>query len=407
MSDSAMLTIAQARQRISENAAAITEREILPLQHAYKRVLAEDCAAQVDNPPADNSAMDGYAIRVPEHAPPWCLPISQTVNAGGVPRTLEPGTAARIFTGANVPQGADAVVIQENCEVQDTHVVIRQAPAVGANIRLRGQDFKRGELLARHGQLLDATRLGLLAAGGCSEVNAVRSPRVALINTGSELAEPGTPLQSGQIYDSNATMLNALLSSWGCIVVQQVRLPDDLERTKTALQSVADDVDLIVTSGGVSVGDEDHVKAAIAALGELTLWKVCMKPGKPLTFGFIVNRARSRTPIIGLPGNPVSSFVTAVLFVKTFINGLLGRTYTALNALYAPAAFRVDGPQKRPEFMRVQLRNEGLIAHPNQSSGVLSSLAWADALALIEPDSVPITPGDLVAYYPLTQLLEL
>lgn len=407
MSDSAMLTIAQAREKIAKSATAINERETLPLRQAYKRVLAAECRARADSPPADNSAMDGYAIKIPTSAPPWQLQISQTINAGSAPQPLKADTAARIFTGANVPPGADTVVIQEDCEVQGSHVVIKQAPVKYANVRPRGQDFMHEQTLARRGQLLNAAMLGLLAAGGIDEVQAVRAPRVAIVNTGNELVEPGLRLQAGQIYDSNAIMLHALLTGWGCEVTQQVRLPDDLEKTKAALHAVASDVDLIITSGGVSVGDEDHVKAAIAALGQIELWKVFMKPGKPLAFGFVTNGERGRTPVIGLPGNPVSSFVTAVLFVKEFVNGLFGRTYADLQPLYAPAAFSIDTPQKRPELMRVQLRSEGLVAHPNQSSGVLSSVAWADALALIEPNHLPIRPGDAVPYYPLAQLLEL
>lgn len=403
-----MLSITQARQQISMAATAITEKQSLSLQQAHKRILAEDCLAKVDAPPEDNSAMDGYAIQRPPHTPPWQFDVSQVVNAGSAPQPLAPGTAARIFTGANIPKGADTVVIQENCEVQGQRVTVLEATTKGANIRPRGQDFTHGQTLVRRGQRLNAAQLGLLAAAGVHQVQVVRAPRVALINTGSELVEPGEPLQPGQIYNANATLLRALFESWGCDIVQQRRLPDDLEQTTAALRDVAGTVDLIITSGGVSVGDEDHVKTAINALGQLDLWKICLKPGKPLAFGFITNgRNEAQTPVIGLPGNPVSSFVTAVLFVKAFINGLYDRKESPLYSLHAPAAFNLDRTQTRPEFIRVQLSADGLIAYPNQSSGVLSSLSWADALALIEPEQLPIKTGDPLRYFPLLQLMEL
>lgn len=404
-----MLTIAQARQQMAQSATPIQEYECRLLQQAFKRVLAEDYCAQVDSPPADNSAMDGYAFQRPSEPPPWQLRVSQTINAGSAPQPLEPGTAARIFTGANIPLGANVVALQELCEPQGTHILIQQSPSEGGNIRPRGQDFSRGHILARAGELLHAAKLGLLAAGGHSQLRVLRAPRVALINTGSELVEPGTALQSGQIYNSNATVLSALLANWGCTVTQQIHVTDNLEKTQAALAGAAGEIDLIVTSGGVSVGDEDHVKTAMTALGKLDWWRICMKPGKPLAFGFIANEKGRATPVIGLPGNPVSSFVTAVLFVKSFINGLYGRAdkETQMSALYAPATFGIDAPQTRPEFLRVQMRAEGLVPYPNQSSGILSSLAWADALALIEPASLPIKPGDAVPYYPLLQLTEL
>lgn len=409
MNDPAMLTIAQARQQIIQSANPIREYECRPLQQAFKRVLAEDYCAQVDSPPADNSAMDGYAFLRPSEAPPWRLRVSQAISAGTAPQQLEPGTAARIFTGANIPPGANTVAIQEHCEAQGSHILIQQSPSDGGNIRPRGQDFSCGHVLAQAGEILHAAKLGLLAAGGHSQVRVLRAPRVALINTGSELVEPGTALQSGQIYNSNATVLSALLANWGCTITQQIRVSDDLGKTKAALEGAAGKVDLIITSGGVSVGDEDHVKAAVAALGKLDWWKICMKPGKPLAFGSIADGKGGETPVIGLPGNPVSSFVTAVLFVKSFINGLYGRTgkETDMSALHAPATFGIEGRHTRPEFLRVQLQAEGLVQHPNQSSGVLSSLAWADALAFIEPDTLPIKPGDAVPYYPLLQLTEL
>lgn len=403
-----MLSILQAQQKIAEAARAIAERETLSLRCARGRIAAVDCAAEVDVPPAANSAMDGYTFAVPNTPPPWHLPISQTVAAGSAPAPLAPGTAARIFTGANIPVGANTVAIQENCICEGAQVTVTTDSAEGANIRPQGQDFCRGVLLVRRGQVLRAPQLSLLAAGGIAEVDVVRAPRVAIINTGNELVEPGSPLSAGQIYNSNATMLRALCEGWGCEITAQLHAADSLEQSKQALLEVAGKVDLIITSGGVSVGDEDHVKNAVAALGQLELWKICMKPGKPLAFGFIHTPDKLQsTAIIGLPGNPVSSFVTALLFVKAFLYGLYGRPFQPPQPLWAPANFTIEASQKRPEFLRVQLQEHGLQPYPNQSSGVLSSLAWADALALIEPQRLPLQIGDAVPYYPLNQLLEL
>lgn len=406
-----MLTIWEARRRIAGAAVAITERQRLPLTDAAGRIMAERAIATVSAPPADNSAMDGFAFAAVAAANAKPLRISQTIKAGDAPQPLSPGTAARIFTGAEIPSGADTVAMQENCEVLGNEVSLREGTVAGANIRPLGQDFLKGDVLVHAGQLLNAARLGLLAAAGVSEVALIRAPRVAIINTGNELAEPGAPLRAGQIYNSNATMLRALLSSWGCHVVQQIHVADDLQQTEQALCEAAAHADLVITSGGVSVGDEDHVRAAIARLGKIELWKVCIKPGKPLAFGFIADRlgcpANRHVPVIGLPGNPVSSYVSALLFVKAFINGLYGREYQEPQALMAPATFSINRPQQRPEFVRARWSGQGLTLHKNQSSGVLSSLAWANSLALIDPARLPIAIGDPVPFYFLNQLTAL
>lgn len=395
-----MLTVEQARGQIAKSAINIEGYETIALQQAYKRILACDCVAQVNVPPADNSAMDGYAVHAPLTATE--LNISQTIAAGTAPSALEENTAARILTGANIPKNANAVVMQENCTVTDNGLQINSDVKVGDNIRPKGQDIKSGSTIIAQGTLLNAAALGVLASCGIEKVSVMQRPTVALVNTGSELVAPGKPLAAGQIYNSNQFLLTALLQEWGCDVVSNTHIPDNLEHTKQTLKELSEKVDFIITSGGVSVGDEDHIKPAVESLGELNLWKICLKPGKPLAFGKI-NGDNKVTPIMGLPGNPVSAFVTTVLFAKPFIEGLYGRKYKPLQPIYAPANFTIDKPRKRPEYIRVQMKESGLTPLTNQSSGVLSAVQKADALALI-PQSLTINHGDTVAYYPMLAL---
>lgn len=406
-----MLTLPEARALIAGQARPITDCETLALTVAHKRFLAVDCAALVDVPPAANSAMDGYALQVPQSPPPWTLAVSQTVAAGHAPLPLAAGTAARILTGAEIPAGADAVAIQEDCERQDDQVAhsdqvtIKVAVKPGENIRPQGQDLTRGQLIVAQSRRLTAVDLALLASSGHGKVTVVRRPKVAIVSSGSELMPPGHVLSPGQIYDSNRFALQALVEDWGCELVVSTHVADDLEATQSLLQNLAPRVDLLLTSGGVSVGDADHLKTAITRLGSLDIWKVRLKPGKPLAFGHI-HCATGATPVIALPGNPVSALVTAGLFVKPFIAGLLGRLYEPLEFEYAPTAFAIEKPRQRPELMRARLENGQLLAAPNQSSGVLSSLQWANALAWVEADTT-IARGDKLPYLPMHAFLTL
>jgi molybdopterin molybdotransferase len=400
-----MLNLSEARALIASQARPIEDRETVPLAQAHRRFAAEPCLARVDVPPASNSAMDGYALRVPQTPPPWTLSISQTIAAGRAPQPLAEGTAARILTGAEIPAGADAVAIQENCERNGDQVTIRSAVKPGENIRPQGQDLARGQRIVAPGQRLSAIDLGLLASTGHDAVTVVRKPRVAIVSSGSELTPPGQPLAPGRIYDSNRFALQALLQDWGCETVASTHVADDLEATRALLQDLAPRVDLLITSGGVSVGDEDHLKAAIGQLGRLDLWKVRLKPGKPLAFGHI-HMAGGATPVIALPGNPVSALVTAGLFIKPFIAGLLGRAYEPLAFAQAPATFAITKPRSRPELMRARLENGQLIAAPNQSSGVLSSLQWANALVWVEAD-LTVAPGAPLPFIALHDFLNL
>lgn len=397
-----MLSVSEARATLAAAASAIARVEQVPLQQAHRRYAAADIVTSQCVPPADNSAMDGYALQHREGALLQPLAISQTIAAGQKPAPLHPGTAARILTGAELPAGADCVVIQEDCIRDGEFVRPLVAPNVGDNVRRKGQDFDLGNTVVKRGQRLESTTMAALAACGISEIRCFCRPRVALFNTGSELVEPGLPLQTGEIYNSNRYLLQSLLTDWGIDVAVCETLPDDLAATQIALQQAAESCDLILTSGGVSVGDEDHVKAAIQSLGQIALWKIQVKPGKPLAFGHIRNNGGS-TPIIGLPGNPVSAFITAVLFAKPFIQGLLGAPYQALNPNLATAQFSAS-PRSRAEFMRGQIDGQNITVFDNQSSGVIRSLTWANVIVWIEANR-DIRPGDKVPYFRLDELL--
>jgi len=396
--------------------------ETVATPEAWGRVLARDVVSTVDVPPADNSAMDGYALRHADlgSAADGLLAISQRIPAGIVGAPLRPGTAARIFTGAQVPAGADTVVMQEACEavspVEEGDLLggvrVRELPAAGSNIRRRGEDVAAGATVLRAGRRLDAAAIGLAATVGAAWLEVARRPRVALFSTGDELVMPGEPLPPGAIYNSNRYMLGALLRGLGCAVSDLGNVPDRLAATRAMLREAATGHDLILSSGGVSVGEEDHLKPALAAEGRLDLWSIAIKPGKPLAFGAVRRSADpaalvagpGQTWFIGLPGNPVSSFVTFVLFVRPVLLRLQGAQLPAQPGTPLRADFSWPRPDKRREFLRVR-RNAagGLDLFPNQGSGVLTSLAWADGLADIPPGQA-VAPGDLVRFIPLAEL---
>jgi molybdopterin molybdotransferase len=345
--------------------------------------------------------MDGYALRAADADK--ALPVSQRIPAGAVGTALEPGTAARIFTGAEIPPGADAVVMQENCEEIDGQVSVRGSVAVGQNIRPQGQDIRQGETVLQQGRVLRPQDLGLMASVGASEVPVYESLRVAIMSTGDELVEPGAgPLQMGQIYNSNRYTLAALLQNMNIEVVDGGIVPDDAEATALALQEAARGADCVITSGGVSVGEEDHVKAQVETLGHLDLWKLAIKPGKPLAFGSI-----GGTPFFGLPGNPSSVFVTFCVVAKPYLQKLQGMADSTLPVLTAMAGFTREKAEKRQEYLRVSLLDseQGLVAnsYQNQSSGVLSSVSRSDALAVI-PIGATVSRGDPVQIILLEQL---
>ncbi len=401
-----LLPLHEALQRLATAAAAhrITEVETLSTFDALGRVLAAAVRAGIDVPGADNSAMDGYAMRSADvPAAGTVLPVSQRIPAGHVGAALAPGTAARIFTGALVPEGADAVVMQEQCEPVDEGRAVRvnTVPVPGLAIRRRGEDVALGAEVLAAGLRLSPQALGLAASVGVGELTVLRRPRVAILCTGDELAMPGQPLKPGAIYNSNRYTLCALARAAGCDATDLGHVPDRLDSTRAALREAAAGHDLIVTSGGVSVGEEDHLKPAAQAEGRLENWQLAIKPGKPLAFGAIRRPDGSEALLLGLPANPVSSFVTWLLAVREVLAALQGRPGGLPAALPMTAGFDWPRPDKRREFLRVQVAADGRLAlFENQGSGVLTSTVWADGLVDVPPGQA-VRPGDVVAYRPL------
>jgi molybdopterin molybdotransferase len=389
----------------------IAQTEEVPTLQALGRVLAEDVRSGLDVPPADNSSMDGYALRVADvPAVGAVVPVSQRIPAGVVGGPLAPGSAARIFTGAQIPAGADAVVMQEQCvpagdQSPPQAVRVDTVPALGQWIRRRGEDIQVGATVLSRGALLTPQAMGLAASVGRATLQVLRRPRVALFSTGDELAMPGEPLKPGGIYNSNRFTLTGLLQASGCEVKDLGVVPDRLEATREALRSAAQGVDLILTSGGVSVGEEDHLKPAMQLEGRLDLWQVAMKPGKPLAFGAVRRGDGSEALFVGMPGNPVSSFVTFLLTVAPLLRALQGRQAVAPVSYQMRADFDWPRPDRRREFLRAKLNDQGgLDLFPNQSSGVLTSTVWADGLVDV-PASQPIARGEMVRFLPLQSLL--
>jgi molybdopterin molybdotransferase len=388
----------------------IVETESLSTFDALGRVLTADVASLLDVPPEDNTSMDGYALRCADVPSAGAvLPVSQRIPAGVVGARLAPGTAARIFTGAQVPAGADAVVMQEQCEAVAGEglgtVRVNAVPEPGQWIRRRGEDVVRDSVVLRAGVRLTPQALGLAASVGAGRLEVVRRPRVVIFSTGDELMMPGEPLRPGAIYNSNRFTLRALALAAGCEVRDLGIVPDRLDATRAALRDAAASSDLIVTCGGVSVGEEDHLKPAAEAEGTLQHWQVAMKPGKPLAFGSIRRGDGTAALLVGLPGNPVSSFLTWLLCVTPVLRTLQGADPALPPALPLRADFDWPKPDRRREFLRVRLNGQGgLELYPNQSSGVLTSTVWADGV-VDNPPGRAIRAGDAVAFLPLAQLI--
>ncbi len=376
---------------------ATTPPEPLPCDAAAGRVLAEAIEARLDVPAFDNSAMDGYALHHRDAGKR--LPVSQRIAAGSPAAPLAPGTCARIFTGGEIPPGADCVVMQERVEVADDLAAIPPDLPAGDNIRRRGRDVASGARLLPAGERLEAAALGHLAGQGITEVVVRRRPRVALLSTGDEIVDPGRPLAAGQIYNSNRPMLRRLLERFGAQLTLVASIPDDPAGTRETLSAAAREADLVISTGGVSVGEEDHVKAALASLGRLDLWRLAIRPGKPLALGRLPGREGREVRFVGLPGNPVSCFVGAWLFLRPLLGALQGCPALAqLPCVPARAEFSTcTGPRRH--YMRVMLEfgEDGILARAfrDQNSGVLSSCIGADALAVIPAES-RIEPGDPV-----------
>ena len=381
------------------------------------RILAKDMLSSLHVPPQDNSSMDGYAMRSADvSVVGTVLSISQRIPAGSVGTALQPGTAARIFTGASIPAGADSVVMQEECETLPdidgvSQIRVNAIPTSGQWIRRAGEDVALGAVVLQQGERLTPASLGLAASIGLATLPVVRRPKVALFSTGDELVMPGDiapqDMPAGSIYNSNRFFLRALLQRLGCVVTDMGIVPDNLDATKAALRNAAEGHDLILTSGGVSVGEEDHIKPAVLALGELNLWQIAIKPGKPFAYGK-VNNASGAAHFIGLPGNPVSSFVTFLLLVRPFLlklQGVQDVDQVTTKSIAVRADFTWARADKRREFLRVKRNTAGgLDLFPNQSSGVLTSAVWGDGL-VNNPPGQTIAVGDMVQFVSFAELL--
>ena len=401
-----MLSYEHALDKLLAAARPVEEVRSLPLTAALGRVLAAPQRSTVAVPPLDNSGMDGYAVRLADvPAAGASLPVSQRIPAGTVGTTLRPGTAARIFTGAPVPAGADAVVMQELCEHGEGGVVVNHVPRPGENIRRAGEDIAAGAEILPAGIRLRPQDIALAASAGLPELPVFRRVRVGVFFTGDELVQPGEPLPPGAIYNSNRYALRALLEGIGCEVRDLGTVPDSLPATREALRRAAADNDLIVTSGGVSVGEEDHVKPAVEAEGQLDLWKIAIKPGKPLAFGTVNKGDGGAAWFIGLPGNPVSAIVTFLTMVRPFVLRLQGVADVAPRGFTLAANFDWPRPDARLEFLRARINGSGrLDLHPNQGSGVVTSLVWGDGL-VVNPPGQAIASGDAVRFIPFAELL--
>ena len=392
------------------HAQTLPETETVALFDADGRVLARDCISALQVPLRDNSAMDGYALRCADAAQAGAvLPVSQRIPAGHAGTPLLAGTAARIFTGAPIPEGADAVVMQEACTPLDgDRVQVNAAPRAGQCIRRSGEDIVRGSVVLAAGTRLGPAQLGLAAGIGLAELPVARRPRVALFSTGDELVMPGAvapeQMREGTLYNSNRFFLRSLLQRLGCDVLDLGVVEDRLDATVAALRHAAERCDVIVTSGGVSVGEEDHVKPAVRQLGALDLWQIAIKPGKPFAYGQVRSGAR-QAHFMGLPGNPVSSFITFVLLVRPFLLRLQGVVDVAPKSVAASAGFDWPKADARREFLRVRRGRDGrLERYANQGSGVLTSIAWADGV-VDNPPNTPIAAGDAVRFIPWPELL--
>ena len=406
-SNQKLMPIEEAIELLLNNATPITQTEKLPLTEAQGRILAEELSSTINVPPADNSAMDGYAVRSADlqSSDEILLSISQRIPAGIMGTELKPGTAARIFTGAPIPPGADAVVMQEVCKAVDEGgatgakgVKITGPIPAGKNIRKAGEDICTGDYILQAGTKLKPQDLGLTASVGIAEVTVYKRLRVGVFFTGDELREPGEILKPGQIYNSNRHTMCGLLEKLNCEVIDLGTVEDTLEATKSAMLKAAQESDLIMTSGGVSVGEEDYIRIALEELGQIDMWRIDIKPGKPLAFGKVGN-----TPFLGMPGNPVAVFATFCIFARPFILKQQGASETQANSFMVPAAFEWPKEGKRHEYVRARLEKNGVELFPHQGSGVLTSTSWANGLAII-PSNTTVKIGETVEFIPFSEL---
>ena len=406
--DQGLISLDEALARLLAEPVPKPDIRETPLREAYGRILARDIRSPIHVPGHNNSAMDGYAVHSADLSPDGDtrLPITQRIPAGNPGKPLTRGECARIFTGAPIPPGADAVIMQEQATVDGDAAVLHTPVHPGENIRPAGNDITANDIILTAGVRLNPGHIGLIASVGLTSVAVYERPRIAILSTGDELREPGESLRPGQIYNSNRYTLFPLLEGLGCEPLDLGRVADTRAATLAALETAAREADVILTTGGVSVGEEDHVRAAVETLGRLDLWRIAVKPGKPFAFGRIGDAL-----FLGLPGNPVSVFVTALLLARPLLLRRMGARTLIPQPLPIAAGFSRPNPTPRREFLRVQLQPSKddagklvAVPHERQSSDVLSSTAWADGLAEV-PENRALNEGDPVRYYPLSSLL--
>ena len=396
MSSSPLLPFTQALVEIEAKSKCLVKAETIELNQSLGRVLAQDVFADIDIPPAANSAMDGYTMRFEDFQEGKIFEVSQRIPAGQAPLTLKENTVARIFTGAEVPENADLVIMQESATVEENGVSFQNTPIQNENIRPQGQDVKKGAQVLSKGLRLEAQHLGIIASLGINQIKVFSCLKVGILTTGDELISAGSPLKKGQIYNSNGPMLQALVEKLGYKVASYQHASDNHEETETILAKMAVHCDIILSSGGVSVGEEDHVKNVIEANGELFLWKIAIKPGKPLVHGQVFN-----TPFIGLPGNPSSTLVTFHWFASIALAVSAGRKVKAVQGYQIASGFSRKNAIKRDEFLRVSIYNGKAIAHPQQSSGALSAACHSDGYLHI-PADIKVEEDTLYNFYPFS-----
>lgn len=395
-----LLAFSEAKAKLLASAHVVTDIETLDLAEAFGRVLAHDLVSPMTVPPFSNAAMDGYAVRAADIIECGArLPVGQRVVAGDVPQPLAAAGAARIFTGAQVPDGADAVVMQEDCRADGDFVIIDRMPSAGQHVRLKGSDLLKGKAILAAGSRFSAAAMGLAASVGIGRVSVFRRLKVAIFFTGSELVMPGDPLPAGHIYNSNRYVMRGFLRDLGAEVIDLGIIQDNREATRDSLRKAAAEADLIVTSGGMSEGDEDHVTAAVQAEGHIDVWKIAAKPGKPLAFGGVKSGEREAA-FIGLPGNPVSVWSGLLTLVAPFLRRCQGLSVIEPDRQKLRADFSYMVKGNRMEFVRVRRNAKGgLDIYPTQDSAIISSAVWSDGVASI-PAGATILPGDIVEYLP-------
>ncbi len=396
----ALLSYSEAKTRLLSLARTVTEIETVDLADAYGRVLAETLISPITVPPFSNAAMDGYAVRFDDVSTTGIrLPVSQRVAAGEVPEPLLAGTAARIFTGAQLPEGADTVLMQEDCQLAQEGVIVNLLPVAGQHVRLKGSDLTAGKAILSAGSHFSAAAMGLAASVGIARVPVFRRLKVAIFFTGSELVMPGEPLPPGCIYNSNRYVMRGFLQGLGVELIDLGIVQDNFQATRETLRQAAASADLIVTSGGMSEGDEDHVTTAVKAEGQIDVWKIASKPGKPLAFGS-VRAAQHTAAFIGLPGNPVSVWCGLLTLVSPFLRRCQGFTRLEPLPLTLRADFSYTVKGNRMEIVRVRRNdNGGMDIYPTQDSAIISSAVWADGIAMI-PAGTTVNPGDSLEFLP-------